>query len=187
MEAQEAKRLSKFMSLILRHRPEVAGLALDAAGWVEVDTLLAGIRSQNSWRDTTREDIDFVVATNDKKRFEYDVTATRIRASQGHSVEVELGYAPKEPPELLYHGTAEKFLSQIVREGLKKQTRSHVHLSADEETARKVGSRHGKPVVLIVCAQEMATAGYEFFLSTNGVWLTERVPTYFIRPVDRAG
>ncbi|MBK8167924.1 MAG: RNA 2'-phosphotransferase [bacterium] len=171
-------RLSRFLSYVLRHRPDAVGLALDAAGWVEVDALLAACAAHG--RPLTRDELEQVVARDDKQRYAFGDDGLRIRASQGHSVAVELGYEPRMPPEILYHGTTERFLEAIRREGLRRGERHHVHLSADEETARRVGARRGRPVVLRVRAGEMARAGTPFFLSANGVWLTEGVGVGFI-------
>jgi len=175
--ANELTRTSKFLSLVLRHKPEEIGIALDANGWTDVDELL------HKWKGKpalTRELLDRVVAENSKKRFALSEDGTRIRANQGHSVDVDLALQPVEPPEVLYHGTATRFLESIRAGGLHCAGRTHVHLSADRETAVKVGSRHGKPVVLTVAARRMHAAGHAFFLSENGVWLTERVPAEFL-------
>ena len=172
-------RSSKFLSLILRHEPEKFEVVLDSAGWTEVDALLEACRKHG--RAIDRALLEQIVATNDKRRFSFDETGTRIRANQGHSVEVELGYAPASPPALLYHGTATRFLEAIRAEGLKKMARHHVHLSADEVTARAVGQRHGKPAVLVIDAAAMVGGGFSFFLSTNRVWLVDQVPAKFIR------
>ena len=150
----------------------------DKAGWVAVDELLRACQ-QHSF-PITLEELKIVVATSDKKRFAFNEDGTQIRANQGHSVEVELGYQPVTPPALLYHGTAERFLASIRQQGLVKGQRHHVHLSADEATALKVGVRHGKPVVLQVQSGVMHRAGYLFFQSENGVWLTEYVPAAYL-------
>ncbi len=171
-------RISKFLSLVLRHAPEKAGLTLDAAGWVAVEDLLAGCARAGS--PITRGQLDEIVRSSDKQRFALSPDGTRIRANQGHSVEVRLDYAARTPPEVLYHGTATRFVGAIREQGLVKGARHHVHLSADEETARKVGQRHGKPVILTVRAGEMSRQGREFFLSANGVWLTESVPAAWL-------
>jgi putative RNA 2'-phosphotransferase len=170
-------RDSKFLSGVLRHNPGKLGIELDAAGWVDVEVLLAALKRRS--RRIGRDRLDFVVAHNNKKRFEFDESGTRIRASQGHSVPVDLGCAPLTPPETLYHGTAVRSLESIFAEGLVPGSRHHVHLSTDLETATKVGSRHGKPAVLVVAAARMHADGHAFFRSTNGVWLTEHVaPEY---------
>ncbi len=180
-QSQQSKQLvrdSKFLALVLRHDPGKIGIRLDPAAWVSVETLLAAAGAHG--RRISRARLDQVVAQNDKKRFEFDQTGTRIRASQGHSVPVELGYAPSEPPRVLYHGTATRFLASIFTDGLVPGKRHHVHLSADEATAVRVGTRHGRPAVLTVAAGRMRAAGHEFYRSTNGVWLTERVPAGYL-------
>lgn len=171
-------RASKFMSLVLRHQPEKIGLTLDAQGWAVVADLVAC--SQRGGTRLSVELIQEVVATNDKKRFVLSEDGKRIRAAQGHSIEVDLALAPIEPPEFLYHGTATRFLESIQREGLIRGSRHHVHLSKDRETATSVGQRHGKPVVMTVLAGEMWKAGIPFYCSENGVWLTEQVPPQYL-------
>lgn len=171
-------RLSKFLSLVLRHDPGTIGITLDPNGWVAVDELLSA--AARAGKQITREQLDEVVATNDKKRFAFSSDGTRIRASQGHSVEVDLGLAPVEPPESLFHGTATRSVEAIRAEGLVRQSRQHVHLSPDEETAIRVGQRHGKPVVLIVRAGQMHRDGHAFYRSDNGVWLTDSVPPEYL-------
>lgn len=171
-------RLSKFLSLVLRHEPERLGLSLDAQGWVGVDEFLAA--AARAGMSISREELEKVVATNDKKRFAFSPDGSRIRASQGHSVEVELGLPPAVPPDRLFHGTATRFVASIQAEGLRPQSRQHVHLSPDEETAVKVGQRHGKPAVLIVRAGAMHRDGHVFYLSDNGVWLTTAVPPAYL-------
>jgi putative RNA 2'-phosphotransferase len=178
MNERERTERSKFLSLVLRHAPEKIGLALDSAGWVEVEALLAACRRHG--RAMERTELEEIVATNEKKRFAFSEDGRRIRASQGHSVEVKLGYVAETPPAKLYHGTATRFLEAIRAEGLRKGERHHVHLSADEKTAHSVGTRHGKPVVLVVEAGEMLARGHSFFRSENGVWLTEHVPAEFL-------
>jgi putative RNA 2'-phosphotransferase len=171
--------LSKFLSLVLRHRPQKLGLTLDEGGWVSVDTLLAEMQKRGIAVDRTR--LDRVVAENDKQRFSYNADGSKIRANQGHSIPVELGLQPRTPPDLLYHGTAARNIASIREQGLLKGRRQSVHLSLDEETARKVGSRHGQPVVLVVQAGRMASDGYLFTCSENGVWLTDHIPPYYIQ------
>lgn len=168
---------SKFLSLVLRHRPDAIGLTLDDAGWADIDEL---IRLAQGHRSLNRALIEQVVEANNKQRFAISEDGRRIRANQGHSIGVELGLQPLAPPPRLYHGTATRFVDSIRREGLRKRDRQHVHLSADAATAITVGARHGKPVVLIVDAAEMAAAGHAFFRSENGVWLTDAVPAPFI-------
>ena len=179
MKEQETRRISKFMSLVLRHQPERAGLELDDAGWTCVSDLLAAM--QRTKHKIDREQLEKVVAENDKQRFEFSEDGQRIRARQGHSVTVDLGYPEATPPEILHHGTPTQFLDPIRREGLTKQKRHHVHLHQDGELAASVGQRRGKPVVLTIEAARMADAGYKFFVSENDVWLTDHVPPEFIR------
>lgn len=175
MTEKQTTVLSKFLSLVLRHQPETAGVVPDAAGWVPVDALLAG-SAKRLGRPVTRADLEHVVATNSKKRFEFSDDRTCIRASQGHSIDVELGYEPAVPPEVLYHGTATRFLDSIRAEGLSKMARHHVHLSAETSVTLQVGARHGKPALLTIRAGDMHRAGASFFVSTNGVWLVDAVP-----------
>lgn len=175
---------SKFLSLVLRHRPGLAGVTLDPAGWVDVDDLLAGC--ETAGRTISREELDEVVATNDKKRFEFNPDRRMIRASQGHSVGVDLGHSPVDPPEILFHGTVGRNIASIRARGLSRGKRHHVHLSPDRATAVKVGARRGKPVVLEIRAARMRADGMLFFLSPNGVWLTDHVPPeYLVFPEDR--
>jgi putative RNA 2'-phosphotransferase len=176
-------RLSKFLSLVLRHHPERIGLLLDREGWADVEDLLT--RARAAGVPLTREVLEQVVRDNDKQRFALDVENGRIRANQGHSVEVDLGLATSSPPSLLYHGTARGSLASIRRSGLRAGSRRHVHLSATPETARTVGSRHGVPVVLAVESGRMADDGRSFYRSANGVWLTDRVDVdYLVFPPE---
>ena len=169
------KKYSKHLSYVLRHRPDVIGITLDAQGWVNVDELIA-----RSDKGLSRDIIEAVVLENDKKRFILNEDKTRIRANQGHSVKVDLGLEAKNSPSTLYHGTATRFLDLILQDGLKKMNRHHVHLSSNLDTASKVGSRHGKLAVLSIDAKMMQDAGYTFYCSENGVWLTETVPPQYI-------
>lgn len=168
---------SKFLSLILRHRPDLIGLQLDAAGWADIEEL---IRLSQAHRPLTRESIEAVVAGSDKQRFAISEDGRRIRANQGHSVTVDLGLEAIAPPDRLFHGTAARFVEHIRREGLSKRNRHHVHLSTDIDTAMRVGARHGAPVVLVVRTADMAAAGHAFHRSANGVWLVDAVPAAFI-------
>ena len=172
-------RISKFLSLVLRHKPQIIGLELDKNGWAEVSALLQKMHAIGFKLSQT--DLEHLVNTNNKKRFRFDENKTRIRASQGHSIIVELNYQPQNPPPVLYHGTATRFIDAIMANGLQKQNRHHVHLSDNVETARQVGQRHGKPIVLQILAGEMFAANYKFYLSDNGVWLTEYVPPAFLQ------
>ena len=169
-------KTSKFLSFILRHNPGEIGLQLDPEGWALVDDLIRKAR-----RGLSRELIEQVVASNDKKRFALSDDGLYIRAVQGHSIAVDLGLEPIEPPAFLYHGTAQRFLSSILNEGLLPQNRQFVHLSLNEENARKVGQRHGKPVVLTIRAVELHQSGQKFYQAENGVWLTDKVgPSHLI-------
>lgn len=178
MSDKQSTKHSRFLSLVLRHEPEAAGVSLDEAGWVEVALLLDGCARVG--RAITRPELEEIVATNDKKRFAFSEDGLRIRANQGHSIEVELGYQPQVPPEQLFHGTATRFLGSIYAQGLQKGERHHVHLSLDEKTAIQVGGRHGKVVVLVVRSGAMHAAGHPFFVSENGVWLVDHVPVEFL-------
>ena len=170
--------ISKFLSLVLRHQPEKIGITLDSAGWVDVGELLAAMGKHG--KPLSEAELRRLVETSDKKRFALSEDGRRIRASQGHSVEVELGYAPATPPDVLYHGTVERFLPSIRAGGLQKGQRHHVHLSRDVETATKVGDRRGEAVILTIDAAGMAREGLLFYVSANGVWLTDQVPARFI-------
>lgn len=180
MDEKEIKRNSKFLSLILRHQPEKIQVELDEEGWLEIDVLIANAKKFRN-RRFTLESIDKIVAENDKQRFTISPDRKRIRANQGHSLRsVQIAFEPTTPPDELYHGTVAKFLADIKASGLLKMGRNHVHLSADFDTATKVASRRGKPVILTINTKEMALAGQEFYLSDNNVWLTERVQPEFI-------
>ncbi len=171
-------KTSKFLSFVLRHHPDSIGLILDEAGWAEVAELLE--KARRAGKALTMELLEYVVAHNDKKRFEFNADHSRIRASQGHSIAVELGYRPETPPETLYHGTALRFLESIRQQGLIKGNRHHVHLSTDRQTMLEVGARHGQPVLLTINAGKMHRDGFEFYLSTNRVWLVDHVPVDYI-------
>ncbi|MFD8911858.1 RNA 2'-phosphotransferase [Streptomyces sp. NPDC059575] len=177
MDDRRTVKLSKYLAKHLRHQPERIGLTLDAGGWVEIDALMTAAAA-HGFR-FTREELDHVVAVNDKKR--YAVDGTRIRASQGHTVDVDLGLPPATPPPYLYHGTVARALDAIRAEGLRPMNRHDVHLSADRETATRVGSRRGRPVVLPVDAAAMHRDGHVFRVSANGVWLTEAVPVRYLQ------
>lgn len=176
---------SRFLSLVLRHQPQAAGIELDDGGWVEVDTLLQGLAA--SGHPLTRTELETLVQSNDKQRFSLSEDKRRIRANQGHSVEVDLGLSPASPPSTLYHGTVERFLDSILAQGLNPGERHHVHLTADRHTAFKVGSRRGKAVILEIDASSMAKEGHLFYLSANGVWLTDTVPTKFLKRLEQVG
>ena len=178
MDDRRLVKVSKYLSKHLRHQPERIGLTLQPGGWVRVDDLLAactvhGLR-------LTRRELDEVVARNDKQRFSFDEAGELIRANQGHSVPVDLGLLPVAPPAELFHGTVAGVVESILREGLRRMRRHHVHLSSDIETARRVGGRRGRPVVLVVAAEQMADDGFVFFRSANGVWLVDEVPGRYL-------
>ena len=179
MDSTRATRLSKFLSLHLRHQPEALGLTLAEGGWVGVEELLAAATRHG--QPLSRAELAEVVAGSDKQRFAFDAEGTHIRAQQGHSVPVELGLVPVTPPVLLYHGTVPAALPAIRRDGLLKMKRHHVHLSPDEETARRVGNRRGPAVLLAVDAAGLHAAGHEFYVSGNGVWLIDHVPPQYLR------
>lgn len=171
--------ISKFMSFVLRHHPQAIGLALDGAGWAVVDELLA--RAAATGRAITRDELNEVVATNDKRRFALSDDGLRIRANQGHSIDVELGLEPVRPPDVLLHGTAARFVDSVLATGLARRSRHHVHLTQDAAIAEAVGRRYGQPVILRIAAGAMAARGHVFFRSDNDVWLVEHVPSEFIQ------
>jgi len=174
-----SKEISKKLSYVLRHRPDSVGITLDAAGWVAVDALLAALAGSGT--ALARAELERVVATNDKQRFAFNADGSMIRAVQGHSTPVTLGHPTAAPPELLYHGTVERFLPDILRDGLKPGARHDVHLSPDEATTRRVGARRGQPVILVIQAGDMHRDGHAFQIANNGVWLTPHVPPRYIR------
>ncbi|MBO9700520.1 MAG: RNA 2'-phosphotransferase [Sporocytophaga sp.] len=176
---KENQRISKFLSLVLRHQPESIGIRLDENGWVDPELLIFKMNKHGF--NLSMEILDHVVATNNKKRFAYNESKTQIRASQGHSVNIELGYEPQKPPAILYHGTAERFSESILKTGLDKQSRQHVHLSLDIDIAISVGKRHGKPVIFEVASETMFADGFVFYLSENKVWLTDHVPVKYLK------
>ncbi len=179
MDDKRRTRTSKFISKVLRHEPESVGLTLEPGGWVLVTDLLSGLATTGT--RLTRAELDEVVANCEKQRFAFDDTGTKIRANQGHSAEVDLQLAEAEPPAELFHGTPQATVAVILREGLLKMARHHVHLSVDTITATKVGQRRGKPVILVVDAAKMRADGRVFYLSANGVWLVEHVPPEYLR------
>lgn len=179
---EKTDKLSKFISLVLRHNPDAAHITLDEHGWANVEELLAGIRSTGRKIDMTL--LEEIVATDSKQRYSFNQDKTMIRANQGHSIAVDVELAVQEPPEFLYHGTAARFMESIEREGLKPMGRLYVHLSKDIETALKVGARHGVPVVLKVHSGDMCKAGHLFYLSENGVWLTKKVDAKYFEQME---
>ncbi|WP_299677538.1 RNA 2'-phosphotransferase [uncultured Dokdonia sp.] len=172
------KHISKFLSLVLRHNPDKIGITLDAQGWTDVNILLQNMNRQGKKVDLER--LKEVVATNDKKRFAFNEDLTKIRASQGHSISVDLKYEAITPPKFLYHGTVPKFMRDIQQKGLLKMSRLHVHLSEDRTTAMRVGARRGVPTILVIRSGAMHQNGHEFYKSENEVWLTDHVPVEYI-------
>lgn len=178
MNEKQINSASKYLSLLLRHHPEKIGLQLDENGWASVEALLL------KWDGPVILDytsLEHIVSTNNKKRFSFDESGQKIRASQGHSIGVDLQLEPQSPPDFLYHGTVEIYLASIRLQGLLKMDRQHVHLSVDESTATLVAQRRGKPMLLRIRSGDMQAAGYSFFLSANAVWLTEQVPVDYIQ------
>jgi putative RNA 2'-phosphotransferase len=169
--------ISKYISLILRHKPETIGISLDEHGWADTKELIAGIGRD---RDFNMEMLEEIVRTDEKQRYSFNEDKTLIRANQGHSIPVDVELEEKAPPEILWHGTGEKYVDSIKQYGLVRKNRLYVHLSKDKETAIKVGSRHGRPVTYQVMAGRMHADGYKFYLSVNGVWLTEMVPPKYL-------
>lgn len=183
MNEKEEKSLSKYVSLILRHQPDLIRIIPDTQGWVLVDELITKSKESGS-KVFDRAQLEQVVHNNSKQRFEFDEQGKRIRARQGHSITVDLGYSPSEPPQYLYHGTVEKVLTSIMQEGLQKQQRHHVHLSPDTETATMVGNRRGKALILRIDAAAMQQDGHTFYVTENKVWLCEAVPPQYIKLLD---
>lgn len=171
-------KLSVFISLILRHKPDVVGIQLDEHGWANVDELINGIN--NTGRNINMDILEEIVRTDNKQRYSFNDDKTLIRANQGHSISVDVELEEKQPPKYLYHGTADRFINSIMTDGLKPMSRLYVHLSKDEKTAMKVGKRHGKPIVLKIESEEMYNDGIKFYLSENSVWLTKYVDKKYI-------
>lgn len=170
--------LSKYMSLILRHKPETIGISLDEHGWADVDGLINGIAQKNE--GFNMDILEEIVRTDNKQRYSFNDDKTLIRANQGHSINVDVELEEKEPPEYLYHGTGKKYVKSIDRIGLIPKNRLYVHLSKDVETAENVGKRHGKEVVYCVSSGQMYRNGHKFYLSENGVWLTKEIPVKYL-------
>ncbi len=178
-QSREDVKLGRFLSLVLRHDPGAAGISLDEHGWADVDELLDGVG--RTGRRIDRETLERIVRENNKQRYSFNEDHTKIRANQGHSVSVDVELRKARPPQYLYHGTAERFLPAIQKEGIRRMSRQFVHLSANFETAVAVGRRHGRPAVLTIDAEAMVRDGAVFYLSENGVWLCESVPAkYFV-------
>ena len=176
--SKQLEEISKFIALILRHKPETIGITLDEHGWAKVDELIDGISKTYVFN---MEMLEEIVRTDKKGRYSFSEDKTLIRANQGHSINVDVELEEKEPPEFLWHGTGEKFVSGIDTEGLIPKSRLYVHLSKDEDTALQVGARHGKPVLYRVLSGKMYKDGYVFYLSKNGVWLTKKVPLEYLK------
>ena len=177
----DLNNISKYMSLILRHKPDVIGIELDEHGWANTDDLISGIEKDNHGFDF--ELLEKIVKTDNKQRYSFNDDKTLIRANQGHSIPVDVELEEKEPPKFLYHGTGEKYVSSILEQGLTPKSRLYVHLSKDIETAQNVGRRHGKEVVYKIEAHEMYQDGYKFYLSVNGVWLAKGVPLQYMQAI----
>ncbi|MDU1906558.1 MAG: RNA 2'-phosphotransferase [Dysgonomonas sp.] len=178
MTEQDKKRIGKFLSLVLRHQPETIGIELDEQGWANVQELIE--KCKNHRYHFSMTDLIEIVETNDKQRYSFNEKRNKIRANQGHSLDIDLALEAVEPPEFLFHGTATRFLSSIMEQGIVKGSRQHVHLSKDKETATKVGSRHGKPAILTIMSGNMYRNGIVFYQSDNGVWLTDYVDAKYI-------
>lgn len=170
-------KIGKYISLILRHKPWAIGIELDKNGWADTKELIEGVSKK--YPDFNMEQLEYIVFNNDKKRYSFNEDKSKIRARQGHSINVDVELKEAEPPKFLYHGTAQRFLDSIMCDGLVPKSRLYVHLSKDEATAEKVGKRHGKPVVLKIETGRMADDGFKFYLSENEVWLTKTVPPQY--------
>lgn len=175
------QNISRYMSLILRHKPEIIDISLDEHGWAVVDDLISGIAKNNKGFDMAT--LEEIVKTDNKQRYSFNDDKTLIRANQGHSIPVDVELEEKEPPEFLYHGTGKKYVSSILEQGLIPKSRLYVHLSKDIETAKNVGRRHGKEVVYKIAAHEMYQDGYKFYLSVNGIWLAKGVPLQYMQAI----
>ncbi|OHT15129.1 putative RNA 2'-phosphotransferase [Tritrichomonas foetus] len=179
MSSRKLIQDSKFLALVLRHKPQTIGLTLDENGWADIETLLSCC--QKNRKNITREELNEIVSTDNKKRYTISEDGLKIRAAQGHSIQVDLELQPQDPPPILYHGTCERFLPSIMRGGLKHQSRNYVHLSIDVQTAMNVGRRHGKPVVLEIDTQSMKNDGMLFYLAENGVWLSNDIDIKYLK------
>ena len=179
-EERRLERISKFISMILRHKPEVIGITLDEHGWADVNELIKGINDTGEEVEFSKDTLETIVKTDKKQRYSFSQDKTLIRANQGHSIPVDVELEKKEPPKVLYHGTGVKSVKAIQEQGLLPMERLYVHLSTDVETATNVGKRHDTPVIFKVNAEQMQKDGYDFFQSVNGVWLTKEVPTKYL-------
>ena len=176
-------RISKFISLVLRHKPEVINAKLDSEGWLDIKTLLRGIENKFNIKFSLL-DLKRIVKNDDKQRYSFDDTIDNIRANQGHSINVDLGLIPIKPPKTLYHGTGLKSVKSILDNGIIHMNRTYVHLSCDIDTATKVGLRHGELVIFKVDSEQMYKDRYKFYLSKNGVWLTDYIPKKYIEILE---
>ena len=178
MSPEYLKSLSKFLSLVLRHKPEVVGIKLDENGWADVDELIEGALDKGKEMDLPI--LEAIVASDDKQRYSFNEDKTKIRANQGHSVKVDLGLEPVKPPKILYHGTVERIVQSIMLKGIEPRSRNHVHLSEDVDTATDVGERRGDAMIFKVFSVAMYRDGFHFYQSANGVWLTDHVPNKYL-------
>lgn len=178
MNPKQVKSISKFLSLVLRHKPETINISMDTQGWVSTDELIEKMNAKG--KTLNLEMLEYIVENNNKKRFTFNENKSRIKANQGHSLTIDHGFKAVEPPEFLYHGTAIRFIESIQKTGLDKRNRHHVHLTSDLATAKSVGGRYGKPVILSIKAKVMHAQGFEFYCTENQVWLTEAIPVQFI-------
>lgn len=179
----ELTKISKFIAMLLRHKPETIGLKMDEHGWVSVNDLIEGIQKNKS-KSFDMADLEEIVRIDEKQRYALNADKTMIRASQGHSIQVDVGLEKRNPPDILYHGTGEKYVSSIDQQGLLPKSRLYVHLSWDVDTAIKVGRRHGKVVVYKVDAKRMVDDGHDFYLSANNVWLIRAVPACYLSKLE---
>lgn len=180
--ALDKTKLGKFISLILRHKPEVIGISIDSHGWADVSELIDGVAKTNE--GFNMDILEDVVATDSKQRYSFNEDKTKIRANQGHSIPVDVELEEAQPPEILFHGTADKYIQSIDKTGINARSRLYVHLSVDMDTAIEVGKRHGNPVIYEVKTGDMFRGGYKFYLSKNGVWLTKEVPASYINKLQ---
>ena len=181
MNEKERINLSKFLAYILRHNPSAVGISLDERGWADVDELIKGINATG--RSIDRDLLEQIVREDKKGRYSFNEDKSKIRANQGHSVSVEVEMDERVPPDILYHGTAKRFLESIKEHGILRRSRNFVHLSGDIKTAFVTGSRHGEPVVLAIGTKEMAAEGYRFYLSANGVWQSSDIPWKYVKRI----
>lgn len=172
-------KISRYISLLLRHKPELAGITLDMHGWADVNEIITAVCNHYQ-QPFSMIELEAIVANDNKCRYTFNEEKTLIRANQGHSVDVDVELKKAVPPDILWHGTADKFVKSIDEQGLAPQNRLYVHLSSDVETALSVGKRHGVPVIYMVDCASMLADGHEFFISRNKVWLTKSVPAKYL-------